>query len=83
MSLCGCATKGADTAAALANANPVVLPDACEALLKQQPVVQPHVGDDYRVLFRRARNGQIVENAEMSQTRQCLDFQRKLYEAPQ
>lgn len=81
MSLCGCQTDSAviDPAPALAAAAPIELPPYCVNLLKNQPVVQPHVGDDYRVLFKRAQNGQIVENSIITQARACLDLQAKLY----
>lgn len=81
MCLCGCQTTGAgtDPAPELAAAAPITMPPDCERLLRNQPVVQPHVGDDYRALFKRAQNGQIVENSTITQGRQCLELERKLY----
>lgn len=81
MCLCGCQTDSAgnDPAPALAAAAPIELPPYCEALLKNQPVVQPKAGDDWRVLFKRAQNGQIVENDIITQGRACVELQRKLY----
>jgi hypothetical protein len=82
ISLCGCQTDSAGTeeaATALAAAAPIALPPYCEEVLRNQPVVQPHVGDDYRVLFKRAQNGQIVENSIITKGRECVELQRKLY----
>jgi hypothetical protein len=64
-------------------AGPVAVPAACEAILRQQAVVRAKLGNDYRVLFKRAQNGQVVENSIIRQAQECLEMQRKLYSGTQ
>lgn len=60
-----------------------MVPQDCENVLKNLPVVQKKLGADYRDLFNRAQNGQIIENKTITEARACLELQRKLFAGTQ
>ena len=65
---------------AIATSQVVIVPDDCERVLKEQPVVQVEKGKDWRALFYRAQDGQIVQNKVIKSGRACIATERKLYE---
>ena len=65
---------------AIATSQVVIAPDDCERVLKEQPVVQVEKGNDWRALFYRAQDGQIVQNKVIRSGRECIATERELYE---
>lgn len=65
----------------IAASQTVIVPDDCERVLNEQPVVQVEKGKDWRALFYRAQDGQKVENSVIRSGRECIANERKLYGA--
>jgi hypothetical protein len=79
--LTSCAGLLANKQPSIAVSQIVIVPDDCERVLNEQPVVQVEKGKDWRALFYRAQDGQIVENKVIRSGRECIANERKLYGA--
>lgn len=64
---------------AIAATQRVDQPADCERILQEYPVVQIAKGADFRALFYRAQDGQVIENSTIRKGRECIAKQRELY----
>ena len=72
---------GINNKPAIATSQVVIVPDDCERVLNEQPVVRVEKGKDWRALFYRAQDSQIVQNKVIRSGRECIANEVKLYGA--